>query len=180
MFLKRPERRKNGKDHTYRALVESERRAGGSRHRVVAYLGELKKSEQNGWAALGRRLDRRQRPQPSPFDLPRYDELGDDEPRGAGLADAPRTLLDAIARIKSGDVVLKAQSADGRDHAIRVRCVTTPDKPQKVLLNRLGLTLPRRLRYFEEITPMESRLLTKIGPGHGKKADSTRNVFNLG
>lgn len=74
--------------------------------------------------------------------------------RGAGLGDAPRTLLEEIAKIKSGDVVLKAQSADGRDHAIRVRCVTTPDKPQKVLLNRLGLTLPQRLRYFEEITKM--------------------------
>ena len=41
MFLKRLERRKNGKRHTYWALVESVRTAGGSRHRVVAYLGEL-------------------------------------------------------------------------------------------------------------------------------------------
>jgi hypothetical protein len=47
MFLKRLERRKNGKGHTYWALVESIRTAGVSRHRVVAYLGELRKSEQN-------------------------------------------------------------------------------------------------------------------------------------
>ena len=29
---------------------------------------------------------------------------------------------------------------------VRLRCVTEPDAAQKVLLNRLGLTLPRRLR----------------------------------
>jgi transposase len=74
--------------------------------------------------------------------------------RGAGLGDAPRTLVEEFAKIKSGDVVLKARRADGREHAVRVRCVTTPDKPQKVLLNRLGLTLPQRLRYFDEVTQM--------------------------
>ncbi len=80
MFLKRLERRKNGKGHTYWALVESYRTAQGSRHRVVAYLGELKKSEQNGWAQLGRRLDGQARPQPSLFDPPHYDDPSDDEP----------------------------------------------------------------------------------------------------
>ena len=45
MFLRRYERRKHGKRHTYWALVESIRTARGSRQRVVAYLGELKKSE---------------------------------------------------------------------------------------------------------------------------------------
>jgi hypothetical protein len=80
MFLKRLERRKNGKGHTYWALVESYRTAGGSRHRVVAYLGELKKSQQNGWAQLCRRLNQQDRPQPSLFDPPRYDEPEDDEP----------------------------------------------------------------------------------------------------
>jgi hypothetical protein len=54
MFLKRYERRKSGKGHTYWALVESVRTARGSRHRVVAYLGELRRSEQSGWAKLGR------------------------------------------------------------------------------------------------------------------------------
>lgn len=38
--------------------------------------------------------------------------------------------------------------------AVRVRCVTTPDKPQKVLLNHLGLTLSQRLRYFDEVIQM--------------------------
>jgi transposase len=80
MFLKRLERRKNGKGHTYWALVESIRTARGSRHRVVAYLGELKKSQKNGWAQLGRRLDRQDRPQASLFDPPAHDEPPDDAP----------------------------------------------------------------------------------------------------
>jgi transposase len=80
MFLKRLERRKNGKNHTYWALVESIRTARGSRHRVVAYLGELKKSERNGWAQLCRRLNKDQRPEPSLFDPPHYDDPSDDEP----------------------------------------------------------------------------------------------------
>ena len=50
MFLRRCERRKSGKKHSYWALVESYRTAVGSRQRVVAYLGELKPSEKNGWA----------------------------------------------------------------------------------------------------------------------------------
>ena len=74
MFLRRCERRKNGKRHTYWALVESVRTAQGSRQRVVAYLGELKPSEQDGWAKLGSHLEGRppaRRPQLSLFDPPR-------------------------------------------------------------------------------------------------------------
>ena len=41
MFLRRCHRKKNGKRHTYWALVELIRTARGSRQRVVAYLGEL-------------------------------------------------------------------------------------------------------------------------------------------
>ena len=80
MFLKRLERRKNGKGHTYWALVESIRTAKGSRHRVVAYLGELKRSEKNGWAQLCCQLNGQARPQPSLFDPPHYDDPTDDEP----------------------------------------------------------------------------------------------------
>jgi transposase len=78
MFLKRLERRKNGKKHTYWALVESYRTARGSRHRVVAYLGALKKRERNGWSHLGRRLDKKDRPSPTLFDPPSYPEPDDD------------------------------------------------------------------------------------------------------
>jgi transposase len=65
----------------------------------------------------------------------------------SGLGDAPRTVLEELAKIKSGDVVLPTQTAKGEpSQEIRLRCVTEPDAPQKLLLNRLGLELPRRLR----------------------------------
>lgn len=78
MFLRRHERKKNGKGHTYWALVESIRTGQGSRQRTVAYLGELKKSERNGWVQLGRRLDKKDRPSPTLFDPPQYAEPDDD------------------------------------------------------------------------------------------------------
>jgi len=57
MFLKRCTRTKDGKPHTYWQLVESYRTPRGLRHRVVAYLGELYKSERHGWARLALHLD---------------------------------------------------------------------------------------------------------------------------
>src|SRR5215468_6863885 len=41
MFLRRYSRTKEGKTHTYYALVESVRTEAGPRQHVVAYLGEL-------------------------------------------------------------------------------------------------------------------------------------------
>jgi transposase len=78
----------------------------------------------------------------------------------AGLGDAPRTLLEEFAKIKSGDVVLEAKSSEsGPCRTIRLRCVTEPDGAQKTLLSRLGLNLPRRLRRIDEVPPtrVESR-----------------------
>jgi transposase len=80
MFLRRYERRSGRRRRTYWALVESVRTGRGSRQRVVAYLGELKASERNGWAQLGRKLSGKQRPRPSLFDPPHYDEPTDEEP----------------------------------------------------------------------------------------------------
>ena len=57
MFLKRCTRKKSGKPHTYWQLVESYRTPRGPRHRVVAYLGELDKSERRGWVRLALHLD---------------------------------------------------------------------------------------------------------------------------
>jgi transposase len=75
--------------------------------------------------------------------------------RLSGLGDAPRRLVEEFARIKSGDVVLPTRTRDGRPgKTLRVRCVTTPDPAQKVLFNRLGLTVPQRLRYLEEVAHM--------------------------
>ncbi len=83
MFLRRYQRRKNGKPHTYWALVESYRTAKGSRQRVVAYLGELAAEEQDGWAKLGSHLDGKAPPrclQRSLFDPPQHDRPQEDEP----------------------------------------------------------------------------------------------------
>jgi transposase len=81
MFLKRCQRRKSGKKHTYWALVESYRTARGSRQRVVAYLGELRAGERSGWSQLGRTLSgrRRTRPQRSLFDPPGQPPHGETE-----------------------------------------------------------------------------------------------------
>jgi transposase len=73
---------------------------------------------------------------------------------GAGLGDAPRTLLYELAKIKSGDVVLPAKGADGVERTLQLRCVTEPDPPQKQLLHRLGLPLPRRLRHPSQFVQM--------------------------
>ena len=62
----------------------------------------------------------------------------------AGLGRSPRTLLDELGRIQSSDVVLPL--ADGSGRELRLRCVVRPDKTQAVLLDRLGLELPQRLR----------------------------------
>jgi transposase len=75
--------------------------------------------------------------------------------RGAGLGDAPRSLLSELAKVKSGDVVLPAKpSAGGPERTVRLRCVTEPDESQRVLLHRLGLNLPRRLRRLDESVQM--------------------------
>jgi len=65
--------------------------------------------------------------------------------RGSGLGDAPRSLLDELIKIKSGDIVLPVHGDDERRHTVRLRCVTEPDSEQKLLLHRLGITLPKRL-----------------------------------
>ena len=75
--------------------------------------------------------------------------------RRSGLGDAPRTVLEELAKIKSGDVVLPTATKDGRyNGTVRLRCVTEPDEAQKVLLHRLGITLPRRLRRIDEFAQM--------------------------
>jgi transposase len=56
VFLRKIQRRKNGKNHGYWALMESFRTARGPRNRVVAYLGELAAEERRGWARLARQL----------------------------------------------------------------------------------------------------------------------------
>ena len=74
--------------------------------------------------------------------------------KGSGRGDAPRTLVEELAKIKSGDVLLGARRSEGSERLIRVRCVTTPDNAQRVLLNRWGLTHPQRRRRLEQVAQM--------------------------
>ena len=62
----------------------------------------------------------------------------------AGLGNSPRTILEELGRIQSLDVV--APIADDPQREFRLRCVVRPDKAQALLLDRLGLELPERLR----------------------------------
>jgi len=49
MFLRRYQRTKQGKTHTYYALVESVRTEAGPRQRVIAHLGELNHDQEQRW-----------------------------------------------------------------------------------------------------------------------------------
>ena len=75
--------------------------------------------------------------------------------RNGGLGDAPRTVLESFSQLKSGDVTLLARrQAGGAERRITLRCVTEPDEAQAVLLHRLGLWLPRRLRRLDDLDCM--------------------------
>jgi len=75
VFLKRIAIRKNGKRHTYWALVKSVRTARGPRHQVVSYLGELAPGAKAGWAHVGRIA---RRPQPAQLNL--FNDIGPSDP----------------------------------------------------------------------------------------------------
>ena len=62
----------------------------------------------------------------------------------AGLGHAPRTILTEFSRIHAADIVLPLADATCRE--LRIRCVVRPDQAQAILLERLGLTLPQRLK----------------------------------
>jgi transposase len=61
----------------------------------------------------------------------------------AGLGDEPRRVFDEISRVKMIDVVLPTRNGT----EIRRRCVTKPDKYQAILLDKLGLRLPKQLKF---------------------------------
>jgi transposase len=62
----------------------------------------------------------------------------------AGLGDSPRTVLTEFSRIHAADIVLPLADASQRE--LRIRCVVRPERAQALLLQRLGLTLPERLK----------------------------------
>jgi transposase len=67
----------------------------------------------------------------------------------AGLGNAPRTVLDELARIQSHDVILPTVTHG----EIRLRCIAQPDAAQAALLDRLGIVLPKRMRMTEPDLP---------------------------
>jgi transposase len=62
----------------------------------------------------------------------------------AGLGHSPRTILTELSRIHAADIVLPLADASKRE--LKLRCVVRPDREQELLLQRLGLILPKRLR----------------------------------
>ena len=64
------------------------------------------------------------------------------DPAWRSQLEVTRTVLEEMARIQTVDVVLPLES--GRD--MRLRCVMRPEKETELLLDRLGLRLPRRLK----------------------------------
>ena len=153
MFLKRCERRKGGKRHTYWVLVESYRTPRGSRHRVVAYLGGLSRGESSGWSQLGRTLSgkRRTRPELSLFDPPHYDEPDDDEPVLVKLKDIHLERLRGfgdvwlawgLGRLLELDVLLDRIMPRGREEI--------PGPQMAAILTMARLCEPSSERHLED------------------------------
>lgn len=60
----------------------------------------------------------------------------------AGLGNSPRTILEELGSIQSADAVLPTTTVE----EIRLRCIVQPEKAQKAILDRLGISLPKRMR----------------------------------
>lgn len=63
----------------------------------------------------------------------------------AGLGNEPRKIFDEIAQIKVVDIVMPTKQGT----VIRKRCVAQPTEAQAILLQRLRLHLPQRLKIHE-------------------------------
>ena len=66
--------------------------------------------------------------------------------RQAGLGDEPRRVLDELAKINIVDVVLPTR----KGIEIRKRCITQPTEHQAILLQMLGLNLPKNLKQHKD------------------------------
>ncbi|MEK7374397.1 MAG: IS1634 family transposase, partial [Thermodesulfobacteriota bacterium] len=60
----------------------------------------------------------------------------------AGLGDSPRTVMEELGHIHSGDVVLPTMTGE----LIQLRSIVAPEKAQKIILQRMGIDLPKRMR----------------------------------
>ena len=68
----------------------------------------------------------------------------------SSLGNSPRTVLDELARIQSHDVILPTATHG----EIRLRCIAQPDDAQALLLDRLGIVLPKRMRVDDLDLPL--------------------------
>jgi hypothetical protein len=67
--------------------------------------------------------------------------------KASGLGDSPRELLEEMAAVKTGDIILPTRASDNTPGpTLMIRCVTRPDAHTEVLLNRLGVRLPNQLK----------------------------------
>jgi transposase len=66
--------------------------------------------------------------------------------KAAGLGDEPRRVFAELSKIRVVDVVLPTRT--GRE--IRRRCVSRPNEHQSIVLQRLGLNLPKNLPCSEK------------------------------
>lgn len=73
--------------------------------------------------------------------------------RHAGLGDEPRKVLAEIQKLRMVDVVLQTRSGV----PIRRRCITQPTEHQAILLQRLGLSPPKRLEIQNVVKTFENR-----------------------
>ena len=65
--------------------------------------------------------------------------------RGAGLGDEPRRVLEELGELRVVDIVLPTRAGV----EIRRRCITKPTDHQQILLHRLGLELPSKIKMNE-------------------------------
>jgi transposase len=68
--------------------------------------------------------------------------------KSAGLGDEPRRVFAELGKIRVVDVVIPTRTG----HQIRRRCVSRPTEHQAILLQRLGLNLPKNL-------PLDGKIL---------------------
>jgi transposase len=70
----------------------------------------------------------------------------------AGIGRSPRTILEELRQLRSLDIILPLDETPRRE--IRIRCVPRPSRPLGVLLDRLGIRPPERLRPSGAIAQM--------------------------
>ena len=123
MFLRRYRRTKEGKTHTYYALVESIRTEAGPRQRVVAHLGELNHDQERRWQRTivfhNRQGEDRQ--------LRLFPD--DDQ---VDLADDPDVVRISLIRIRKTICAVKIRSRSDRPDLLRIQADSPPGLGRRV------------------------------------------------